>query len=117
MKKIKIIETALTNSHAPEGFTLNYRREFLRMIETIPEGATASQMGVAIKIADKLTRCDLDHYVFLEDAEWKYLCDKATAARFGLVAPEIVAMVEAVQNAEECEAPHLTEGKQQKARA
>lgn len=114
MKKIKIVETEITNSQAPEGFLLNYRREFLRIVEFIPEGATASQMGAAIRIARKLDQCSPGQWLYLEDAEWEYLKNKAAAARFTFAAPEIVAMVEAVQHAEEAEAPHLAGEKQDK---
>ena len=110
MKQIKLIETPITNSQAPEGFKLNYRTEFLRILEIVPEGATVSQMGAAIKIVDKLNNTQIGHALFLEDAEHAYLKAKLDAARFIFVAPEIVAMVEAVANAEGCEAPHLAQG-------
>lgn len=102
MKRIKLIKTEIRNTRVPKDFVLDYRTEFLTMIETVPEGMTVSQMGVAIKIADKLHNPDRDH-IYLEDAEWEYLRSKASSWKFGIIAPEIVAMVAAVENAETVE--------------
>lgn len=108
MKRFKLITTQVTsNSQVPEAFELNYRKEFLRMIEIAPEGTTVSQMGTAIKVAKKLQDTPDDGTVFLEDAEHEYLLGKARAFRFTLIAAEIVEMIEAVEKAETCEAPHL----------
>lgn len=98
MKKITLTQTQITNTQAPEDFVLDYRREFLRLVEISQEGLTVSQMGVAIKVA-----CKLQDYgaleVFLEDAEWEYLLGRLKTARFNLIAPEILAMVLSVETA------------------
>lgn len=107
MKQIKLIETSITNSNAPADFKLSYKKEFLRLVEIIPEGATASQMGSLIKVSEKLMKCPEDGTLYLEDAEWETLKGKLESAKFNIVAPEIVAMVEVVKKAEDSEAPHL----------
>ena len=99
MKKIKLIQTEITNTQAPEGFILDYRREFLRLVEISPEGLTISQMDTAIKVARKLQSYG-ELEILLEDAEWQYLLDRLKAARFNLIAPEIVEMVRSVERAE-----------------
>ena len=106
MKQIKLITTPITNSQAPADFALNYRNEFLRLVEIAAEGLTVSQMAVAIKVASKLQSTPIGN-LYLEDTEWEYLRGKLSAAKWNFIAPEIVAMVEAVEKAETCEAPHL----------
>jgi hypothetical protein len=100
LKQINLIQTPITNTQAPEGFILDYRGELLRIVEVIPEGATASQMGAAISIAKKLQDAP-GGVLVLENSEWEYLKAKVSAARFIFAAPEIVAMVVAVENAAE----------------
>lgn len=109
MKRINLIKTQITNSQARD-FILDYRAEFLAIIETVPEGITASQMGTAIKIASKLQNYERTE-IFLEDAEWDYLKNKVVNARFQRIAPEIVAMVEAVENAATVDENTKTAGK------
>ena len=109
MKRIKLVETKITNSQAPADFLLDYRREFLRLVEIVPEGITASQMGSAIRLSKKLQYCAPGNYLYLEDAEWEYLKNKVTTAKFNFVASEIVAMVDAVVQADDAMAPHLVE--------
>jgi hypothetical protein len=100
MKRIKLIKTEISNTQAPIDFVLDYRREFLRLVELAPEGLTVSQMDTAIKVARKLVHCE-GQEILLEDAEWKYLLDRLKGARFNLVAPEIVEMVLSVERAED----------------
>jgi hypothetical protein len=109
MKKISLLEAKITNSQAPKNTPLNYRNEFLRLAELVPEGITASQMGVAIKLASKLQGATTGQDLYLEDAEWEYLKKKLENAKFNFVAPEIVAMVDSVVKAEDAVAPHLTQ--------
>ena len=108
MKRIKLITTKITSNTQVENFELNYRKELLRIVELIPEGATVSQMGTAIKVVKKLQDTPDGADCYLEDSEHEYLASKVRAARFTFVASEIVEMVEAVEKAEACEAPHLT---------
>lgn len=115
MRSIRLIETPVTNSAAGDQFRLNYKKEFLAMVEIVPEGVTTSQMANAIKIGEALRKTSLDSLLILEDAEWEYLRARAEAHKFSLVCPEVVAMVNAVKNAEQCEAPHLTGEKKDKA--
>jgi hypothetical protein len=116
MKAFRLQETTVTNSQAAEDLKLNYRREFLRMVEIIPEGVTASQMDSAIKVARKLRDTPDGGTVFLEDAEWEYLKQRAETHKFSLVAPEIVEMIAALRNAKTCEAPHLKQEPEEKAK-
>lgn len=113
MKRIKLIKTEISNTQAPPDFILDYRREFLRLVELAPEGLTVSQMDVAIKVARKLFRSETEE-ILLEDAEWKYLLDRLKSARFNLVAPEIVEMVKSVEQAIEAE---IEEAKSAKAKS
>lgn len=116
MKKIKLITTHIkSNSQVPEDFELSYRREFLRIVEIIQEGVTASQMGVAINVARKLQDTPDNSVVYLEDSEHEYLLNKARAFKFMLVASEIVEMIAAIEQAEPCHAPpHLARDTDQK---
>jgi hypothetical protein len=100
MKLIKLIQTEITNTQAPVDFLLDYRREFLRLVEIAPEGLTVTQMDVAIKLARKLHNYG-DWEILLEDAEWEYLLNRLKSARFNLVAPEIVEMVKSVEQAQD----------------
>lgn len=115
MKRITLIETKITNSQTPADFTLDYQREFLRLVEIVPDGITASQMGTAIKLAKKLRDAETGNHLLLEDAEWAYLKDKLTSAKFNFVAAEIVAMVEAVSQAEDIGSHLISEEKRRKA--
>lgn len=107
MKRIKLISTPLTNTNVPEGFLLDYRREFLRLVELIPEGITAMQMGAAISVARKLQQTEEGGYLLLEEHEWEYLRARLSAAKFTMAAPEIVVMVSAVELAKDVDASHL----------
>ena len=100
MKRIRLIKTEISNTQAPPDFLLDYRKEFLRLVELAPEGLTVSQMDVAIKVARKLWDCG-NPEILLEDAEWQYLLDRLKSARFNLVAPEIVEMVRSVEQAQD----------------
>jgi len=107
MKEIKLEKTPITNNSAPEGFILDYKAEFLRIVEVIPEGITASQMGTAIKIAEALKATPAGESLILEDAEAEYLSNRMRMYKFQFVAPELVKMVEAVTEAKTITAPHL----------
>lgn len=107
MKKIKLIKTAITNSQVPDDFELDYKKEYSRIVEVVPEGCTVSQMAMAIKVASKLASTPPGEDLILEDAEAEFLANKLKAAKFAFVAPELVTMVEAVEKAEDYTAPHL----------
>lgn len=64
-------------------------------------------MGVAISVARKLQQGKTGDFLLLEDAEWEYLNARLGAAKFTLIAPEIVVMVAAVALAEDVDAQHL----------
>ncbi len=50
MKQVKLIKTKVTNTalnkQQPD-FELDYKTEFLRLVEIMPDGITTSQMGAA----------------------------------------------------------------------
>lgn len=98
MKTIKLLQTPITNTQAPADFILDYRREFLRLVEISPEGLTVSQMDIAVKVARKLQDYGAVE-IFLEDAEWEHLLSRLKAARFNLIAPEIIDMLRSVESA------------------
>lgn len=110
MKKIKLIKTKVTNAFLSEkepDFELDYKKEYSRIVEVVPEGCTVSQMAMAIKVAGKLASTPPGENLILEDAECEFLAGKLKQAKFAFVAPELVTMVEAVEKAEEYTAPHL----------
>lgn len=107
MKQVKLKTVVLTNSQLTPGTELDYKREFLRLVEVIPEGATISEMGDLIKIADKLRGLDSDGTLYLEDSEHETLKRKLSIAKFTIIAPEVVEMVNSVNNAVSVEVAHL----------
>jgi len=109
LKQIRLITTCITNTQAPEGFLLDYRNEFMRIVEYIAEGLTTSQMGAAIKVAIKLHNAQAGDVLILDDEEWEYLRARVGATKFSFAAPEIVAMVEAVERAETWEAAQIAQ--------
>lgn len=115
MKAIRLITTPISNTHADKSFVLNYRKEYLGMVEIIPEGITASQMGAAVKVAEKLRQASDNAMLFLEDSEWEYLKARAEGYKFQIVAAEIIEMVDAVKQAKDADSPHLKGEKKDKA--
>lgn len=118
MKSIRLKETTIESSQpGAADFTLKYREEYLRMVEVYPEGITVSQMRSALRVITALKKAGPTSLLVLEDADWEYLKTRAENFRFGLAAPEIVEMVDAVINAEPYEAPHLKGEESKKAKA
>ena len=60
---------------------------------------TIIEMGIAVRIGDKLRGADIGDDVLLEDAEQEWLASRMKARRFSIVAQEVIEMVEAVANA------------------
>ncbi|MCI0353075.1 MAG: hypothetical protein L0Z53_26950 [Acidobacteriales bacterium] len=100
MRRIKLIETSVTNSAVPADFRLSYKTEFLRLCEISAEGMTISQMGDAIAVAKKIRDAEIGDTVSLENAEWEFLKSKLQSNRWTLISPEVVEMVKAVEAAE-----------------
>ena len=100
MKKIPLLTVTISNHSVPDGFRLSYRNEFLQLVETVPEGIKISEMAALLGIVEKLNDLNSDSMI-LTDNEWTILQDRLKAAKFTIVAPEIVAMVAAVENATE----------------
>lgn len=100
MKKIPLLTVSISNNSVSGEFRLSYRQEFLQVLETIPEGVTVSQMSNLLQIVKKFNDVEGD-FLYLTDSEWTTLRDRLASAKFTIVAPEIVAMVEAVQNAKD----------------
>jgi hypothetical protein len=103
MRRLDLINTAITHSSAPKDFSLSYRTEFLRVLEIIPEGITATNMVALLDVIRKLQDAKETSTVWLEEAEWTTLRDRVKEARFTIVAPQIVEMCNAVVNAPKVE--------------
>lgn len=86
---------------------LSYKKLFLQLVEVFPEGIRASEMGDAISISKKLQNATDDGSIFLENSEHSYLCTRFDNHRFGIAAPEIIEMREALFKAKDVETPHL----------
>lgn len=99
MRRIDLITTTITNSQAPADFCLSYRSEFLRLLEIIPEGITATDMVALLDVIRKLQDAKETSTMWLEENEWTTLRDRVKEARFTIVAPQIVEMVNAVTTA------------------
>lgn len=107
MKRIFLKTVKLTNSSIPEGFEFDYKKELLQIVEVLPEGATVSQMASALKVQAKLNNAHESFY--LEDADWKWLCDKVSGNKWRFVAPELADFEKAITEAATEDAPHLAQ--------
>lgn len=94
--QLKTFQLAITGMSP---VTISYRREFLNMLEVIPEGLTIAQMGDMIKIIDKLRALTDEDILRLEPTEWEALKTRVTQAKFSFVSADLVAMVNAVLEA------------------
>ncbi len=100
MKRINLKICTVNNSAVPAGFELNYRREYLQLLEVAPDGVTVSEMAKLIRVIDRLKIAEDSGSILLEDADWQTLRERVEAAKFQFVAAEIVELVENVTNAE-----------------
>jgi len=114
MRSIKLQKVNLTNSQVPDDFELNYRKELLRLVEIVPEGSTITAMKEALKAQEVLSKASDTALIFLEDSTWEFLRSKVNAEKWRFVAVELVDFNNAINDAKECDAPHL---KQEKAAA
>lgn len=99
MRRIELKEVAITNTHAPE-FKLNYRNEFLQACEISPEGLTIAEMGVVVKIADKLRSIENGSVLALEEAEYEWLTAQMKRRRFSIICEELITMVSELAGAQ-----------------
>lgn len=99
MKTIQLKTVTVNNSAVPAGFTLNYRREYLQLLEVAPDGLTVGEMGDLIRVIVKLRALEDDGLLRLEDAEWTAFKARVEKAKFQFVAAEIVDLISAVTNA------------------
>ena len=99
MKHIQLKTVTVNNSAVPAGFTLNYRREYLQLLEVAPDGLTVGEMGDLIKVIQKLRAIEDDGLLRLEDAEWNAFKSRVERAKFQFVASEIVDLISTVINA------------------
>lgn len=102
MRSIKLIETTVTSSQVPDGFKLNYKMELLRMCELIPEGISFAQMNSGLRVVAKLNEGKVGDTIYLEDADYLWLKGRAEKQTYTLLCPEIMEMLRAVIEAEEC---------------
>ena len=99
MKTIQLKTVTVNNSAVPAGFTLNYRREYLQLLEVAPDGLTVGEMGDLIRVIVKLRALEDDGLLRLEDSEWTAFKARVEKAKFQFVAAEIVDLISAVTNA------------------
>lgn len=111
MRSIKLQKTRLTNSQVPEDFEFNYRKELLRLVEILPEGAAITAMKEALKAQEILSSASDEATIFFEDSTWEFVRAKVNAEKWRFVAKELVAFNNAINDAPECEAPHLKQEK------
>lgn len=100
MKRINLKICTVNNSAAPAGFELNYKREYLQLLEVAPDGVTVSEMAKMIRVIKRLKEAPDSGSILLEDADWQTLRERVESAKFQFVAAEIVELVENVTNAE-----------------
>lgn len=109
MKAIKLQKATLSITQEPlQDFEFNYRRELLQIVEIQAEGVTVGQMASALKVQKALKSVSDEGTLFLEDADHEWLKGKVQANKWRFVAPEILDFHNAVCNAKDAEAPHLT---------
>lgn len=108
MKTIKLLTVKVTsNMDLPKDTELEYKKEFLRLVQVFPEGATIDEMRRYTKLNKKLRDAAPDSTLYLEDAECDLLAARLKSARFNFFSEEVIEMVDAVLQAKETEAPHL----------
>lgn len=117
MRSIRLTKVKLTNSQVPADFDFSYKAELLRMVEIIPEGSTITAMKEALNAQKVLSKAADDSLIFLEDSTWEFLRGKVNAEKWRFVAAELVDFNNAVNDAKECEAPHLRQVAEESERA
>lgn len=107
MRAIKLEKVKLTNSQVPADFEFSYKAELLRMVEIIPEGSTISAMKEALKAQEVLSNASDSSTIFLEDSTWEFVRAKVNIEKWRFIAKELIDFNNAINDAKECEAPHL----------
>lgn len=111
MRSIKLQKVTLTNSQVPDDFEFSYKKELLRLVEIVPEGSTITAMKEALKAQEILSNASGTATIFLEDSTWEFLRAKVNAEKWRFVAKELLDFNNAINDAPECEAPHLRQEK------
>lgn len=99
MRQIELKICTINSGSRFVGAELNYKKEYLQILEMAPEGITVPEMARLIRVIDRLQKAPEVGSVSLEDADWETLKARVEAAKFQVVASEIVEMVENVTNA------------------
>lgn len=97
MKSIDLKQVTVETVNGP--VILDYRRQFIGMLEYVPEGATVNELAALVGVAQKLTRAS--DIVTLDNDEWKILKARIEATKFSVVNQGVVEMIQAVTEATE----------------
>lgn len=82
-----------------ERVMLNYKEQFLRVVEAFDEGATIDTLRKYFDLNAKLRAVDDLGMLELENAEYDLLLAKLKSQKWAFFAMEILAMVDAVEKA------------------
>lgn len=79
--------------------TIDYRRQFISLLEYVPEGATVLELSLLVSVAQKLNRAS--DVVTLDESEWTVLKQRLEATKFNIVNQGVLDMVRAILDAPE----------------
>lgn len=97
MKSITLKTVTVETSNGP--LMLDYRRQFIGLLEYVPEGATVNELAALVGVAQKLARSS--DSVTLDNEEWHTLKTRIEATKFSIVNQGVVEMIQAVLEAPE----------------
>ena len=97
MKSIDLKVVTVETVNGP--ITLDYRRQFISLLEYVPDGATVNELSALVSVAQKLNRAS--DSVSLDTAEWEILKQRLEATKFSIVNQGVIDMVRAVTEAPE----------------
>lgn len=101
MRVIDLKVVPMSHPSLPDDFTLNYKNEYLRLLDVVPEGVTVVELADLVAVISKLKASNDEGTLKLEESEWSAIKKRVESAKFNLIAPEILHMCQAVINASE----------------
>lgn len=99
MKVINLKVVPMLHSSLPSDFILNYKNEYLRLLDVVPEGVTVVELADLVAVINKLKASNDEDTLKLQESEWNALKKRVESTKFNLIAPEILQMCQAVINA------------------
>lgn len=96
---LKIVPITSNEFAMKHGFSLDYQREFLGLVERFPQGITIEQMTRFQSLNRALRAAEGKAEVVLEDADAELLEQRLKAATFTFYAEEIFRMAADLANA------------------